>query len=1812
MSAHAGSASISNSLNSISTKSSSLDSQNESSQLYNFQRMSSLTVDDLLVEMVKTEKEYLDDLRDMAQVHFVSELLICHAALQPSLSKVLVWAEEAAPIYRRYVSEYVYDPQESEELIYLRRRPLVRLRFFSKFFKKLDEFLPNVRGIASQAVIYKTLVSSARAKVESERIRVARMSIDFSKVRSFDTLQPVATNFNPKSISLRSYCQCHLRHRTGRTFSGLPVELLLISEPLTSDALAICQLHELQRYLLFPTFRRADLVYSPTSSASTIVLTSYDGSLIELEFSSIQNRNTWASKLEQIFPQAPSLPAGARPRRAFSADLNGLQISTAQLESDFLDSELQSPRLFEEPEIKPFIVQSELSPKKRNSVIKMSPSPSKKRHSVRFGSRIVSDSRLSLSSSSGLSPYRKLQLRLIERQRAISSVNPPIVDSVLKEESPYSSPNLTGASPKQSSPQVRGQLVGSSPVIIRDKAPTAKTVSTLSQVKSLSSSNSGSSESLSSLNKETAKPQNVQEPASSISLVQASPTILSQPENLNCESTSHMYTASNSMISVDVTSAKNPVSSESPVDPEADNSVKPADSRGILLVPNSSSRDRLNSPSILRSSAPNSFRVSPSSQEDLAELNSQSPRENSPIISSVNTESSKFSSQNHRKGKTSFSFTRKPKRYVLNEDGGTPPLQERKSSVTSLLRNMSTKTQSNSGKVPSNDNSDSANSDKNISVIYSRLNNRRSSTALCNLSPNVGSPHAGSPITESPALGTASMVSDTPSSISSQFSDNSESDTNRGHHRRTMSAGIMRTLHRINMRPVSIATSTSPILQSTPEEGSSASLESSPRLSQSSGRPRASMHEVLSRVISKNDNPEKSPENSPRLSQSSYRQRVSMHEVISESLDNTNRNVSSASDPGSTFSETSSLSVDEGSSSKSSRINVFSRTARKARAALAQNHAALRDRVSVDSSRAESSGSQPLSESEVIEVPTGEKTFTTISTKPPSPNQRTSIVEVLPEGRLRDSNEEEESSFPTPKPAYLSRPSTASSSTSASIYVDAAEQLVSPTPSLKVDIQASKMECGDELYSPGYPPSPGLDLIPTNVFTSKENEPVSDYTETSSNRSGIDERLIENSSKSSEDFSQSLVPLSAKVRDSTIIPDQSGSSNTLATMRSTRSIASAIEDFEEGDDYYSVLEMPMIDSSDSHSEAGSEGTIGADDTLIESVDNDDDDEPEMNVKVHIMEEFGTREIEHTQEFQPLLVQGDLDLDEDVSVPALRIKRQPLEQSIPLQSNSDLSSELDIGQTNILEVHEINPKEELPLGKLVPKATLIDTEFVERKLPETTSKSAASPELMNQVSDAASDHFDDQDSPDEVEEDSSSSQENTDDEMSIGSKISDIIETPKPLNFSRRISSLPVTSSRDSSHESLASSISRTSTDKSLKSIQSLSRLRFEYDPNSGNDSKESEKPIPKMPSFSSMNLTSKPSEEMKVVLCKCNAFVYEWRQNRWDRLGDKELRVIVTVTEDSGCVEVWPASSTAFKPSSPATLNSQTSTNESASSPSGLQPRKTRSVTFNFGGENLNMSHISNEAGPVLTILLNSQSSVRRSTAFDIHVKRSGAIGTTMFRVRAPSDAEHLVNAMNSCRLDFKNIRTRSFVASGAASIASSSSSISSSGSKMKFPTLMPKPWYNPVLDDCTPETFNRLFLEVEDGQEVMLIKNYKCRLYLRQNALKWRNLGAARVSVAATSHNGGNLVSVIRRDGAKIFEMPIEAGMFEKLGKLGISLGVNSGSDELVPRQRDNIDYPSGIYMLQFRLENDVQIVYKAIKETAVDQNQAVSSALA
>ncbi|KAK9448631.1 uncharacterized protein V1518DRAFT_417767 [Limtongia smithiae] len=1601
-----------------------------------------LTVDDLFNEVEVTEVQYIADLHAIEDVDLVPELLICHAALKPTLTKVLVWAEEAAPIYNLYVKQYTHDPDESEERVYLKRRPLVRLRFYSKFFKKLEEFLPNVRGIATQAAMYRTLVTAARSKVEAEKVRLARLQIDFSRVRSFDNLEPVAAAFSTKSITLRSYCQCHLEHRTGKTFTGLPVEILIVVEPMMSDALAICQLHEFQRFLLFPTFRRADLVYTPTVSDSTIKLTAYDGSTLQLEFSSIENRNVWAKKLREVFPPTPKLPLTSQ-QRSWSEGFQGLQISTASatnaaaghrsVSAPLLEGELHSTSLYEEPELKKYIVTSEISTaKKRFSLLRSSSKASvssDKRSSGRW-SRVPNESK-SNSYSSSVSQYRRLQQKLSDRQRSLSEQI-----SVLEERITSGDDKLKKADRRKSAlPTIK------SPEILEESGPVSEAPEIEKQSTRAEKRASRRESRMSRSKQQSSSCESIPEEAEIIDEAPAITVDGTRPGSKRRISQAKTVRHS-SMLLDEPVDFKTPAITESVTTPALQEKRVSVSPPGIYLVPGGSPKEK----SIGDQSTTNLAALA-NAEEPLEEEKSKSPA----------------LEVKHPAKSPRFGFTSKGKEYKLESEGFS-------SNISASIRKI-TPHFSMSGIVGSRASSSSSNG-KNDEKESPRIL-RHSSAIVSSLSPHLDSKSQHYNDSKSPRMSVGSHIS--------MSSDRSDSGQN---HKSTFS-GMLHGLQPFSR--FSVRSSTSSHMQYESAKSRESLLVAEQTIEEHV------QVDVVDKVIEETTihvvTPEAEPE-TPVIKTISEIEALPQTELAPQPI---GTRMSVIEEPEVVLSPVKEVKPVEKKS-----LNIFSRHARKARAALA---AAPPQTLTLDTSEPHVSSIIEKADDTIRNSPMG--TTTTITTEPPSP-AGDNIIEELPEVDIIDKRDSQ-STVEQAVPEDASKDD---------VWHDVIDDDITEEPETQVAVAVPVV-------------TPRLEI--------REGTPKN-------TQSGFTSRVLEKPPN---------VKLTNLMSDYSTAPHSPGYPPTPTT-----------EEIETSAFHEELPDMVSTQTTYSSTRLSSYGHFNFDDVM----DRQD---------VFSLKPLGFRPSSSGGMSPPPPTNTD---DDDIPPPPL-----PLMPRSPnsVRSRYSVTSTVRDSKATIRFTDDFENKYALS------DAAMSDDE------QEDSKKRNEFNDEFKDANEERPSSIDTETSQTEDEDYIQKATEQVEDETAM-------METPtisrvSPLVVTSRLSLSPT---KQLSKESISSLVSgKYSSDGSPQLSRPCSPLKFGVTdaPVEGSD-EDSLSYVP------SSTMPSPPMDEMKIVLFRSNAFVYEWSHHKWDRISDKEVRVVVTVTEDSGLIEIWPITA-ALRNSEP---NCETPSLSSLIDDNAKKSTKTRSVHFAIGGNNI-LSLGSGANGPILTIPLTSQSNIRRSTAFDVHVKRCAASGgITMFRTRTAVEADHMVNAMNSCKLDFYGLKSRPFSLSSP-SIASSETSSMSSASSLRLRTM--SMWHHPSLETSRHSTFffngsnnnttpSTPTIVLASG-EVLLVKDFKCRLFLRQNALKWRNLGPARVTVIGVPEElGGNKVAVKRPDGQVVFELSAGQSSFERVGKSGLAVHVMAEIAETAAAITDG-DSRVAVYMLQFKGDKDTGLVYRAIEET-------------
>jgi hypothetical protein len=144
-------------------------------------------------------------------------------------------------------------------MAYLRKRPFSRLTYLAKSFTSIEVQLLSSIG----ANIMQNLVRCSRKKVRAEVEFADTNTFIFSKVRNFNTLQSASGSFDPSRIIQRDFFDMELVNGK-ETALQCSVEVFLLAER-NKTTLAICEIAQPGRALMFPSFSQGDLILDKRS-----------------------------------------------------------------------------------------------------------------------------------------------------------------------------------------------------------------------------------------------------------------------------------------------------------------------------------------------------------------------------------------------------------------------------------------------------------------------------------------------------------------------------------------------------------------------------------------------------------------------------------------------------------------------------------------------------------------------------------------------------------------------------------------------------------------------------------------------------------------------------------------------------------------------------------------------------------------------------------------------------------------------------------------------------------------------------------------------------------------------------------------------------------------------------------------------------------------------------------------------------------------------------------------------------------------------------------------------------------------------------------------------------------------------------------------------------------------------------------------------------------------------------------------------------------------------------------------------------------
>ncbi|KAK9455316.1 hypothetical protein V1511DRAFT_346869 [Dipodascopsis uninucleata] len=1404
---------------------------------------------------------------------------------------------------------------------------------------------------------------------------------------------------------MRSYCQCHLRHRSGKSFNGLPVEILLVAEPSSSEALAICQLHEFKRYLLFPTFRHADLLYNYDERELLISLASSDDSLIELEFSSIENRGIWSAKFTELFRPPSNFP---RRYSTNPGELNGLQISAEiteglarsnipEIEAKILEAELKSTNLREDYDLKGFVADNISPVKKRRSLLK-------------YG----------------------------------SMNNLPRMEPVLKSRSPNEGRNLGHGHgrgpielPKQCNRIASDPILGASFDVIQQQ-PSAK--------------HSG---------------------IHSVYREKIAPVVVKSPDMSNLN---------------------------------VDQQVNEVRGGRALRISSANTYSRISTVSGKRlelnatDKTEKSVSFTPARSDDIESEFKPVARKRSSVFDFGRRKSTVVKSPDPSKGTTEFITGLSPRSMSSFDIISKKSYGELKNTPLAIPERAKDKERSRSSSAksvlsvlrkispifgPSRKVSESSGNTE-----YSTTSTRSafSSTGKSLRTPLVTSPNSN---TLSPDLNSTTANGMSSENRKPRFSAF-------GLKRRNASRYPSRQNAEYEYTNVSPKVEQGPIKKLENKASSFFRAVKSPKL-------------VGAATISSNGN--NSERNGPVISSKSATARTKLTSII-----NVPRSPNYGDDP--ELSEALHTSPNLQIPSPS----LKSKTIESARRL-----------------------SRPL---------------------PQVPPKLSPVYVHEQHGIISDGSDDDDS-----KGAVIELEMTQIDPNGITLKRDSTEKsrISSEYPHLSTDQIAdaeSFQSCRQntlQVDSLGR----SLDLASNSMLTLNEHaDATTGEREALTPRSDVFRSRHRRSSTSSQPQDSSPI-LSLFVpqfpeRLNSIMSDVSTSSRDSrnTTFHGSQDTIRLSADFEH--ERYSLMDSPISDNED-YSENVDESSG------VTSVRNSDFETASEN-SAH-SEEL------HEDEYHEIVDDRLHNSNKESlsTVPSIRL--------VNSESMRRLAAFIDPEDTGP-EHHNLNLEDMLALQELPKReiSFILQNENVISKNSDESFRQSV-PEV----------YIIDSETEDESRDCYVSQSYKHEDPATIisRSKLSPVEELSEPetesgkLNHKHMLSSIALELHPDLSVSS--SLIKRTP-----------SPLRNEYNPSSDSSTTNSEgarsgvdsdsvsctTPSPTVKANAEAT-TIKSNQDMKIILFKGNALVYEWINQKWDRISDQNLGVLVIVFENYGAVEIWPLQNLYDNEANGSIKQLAQQVMQSE-----IENKKT---TVSTGGD-MSSAVLPKEA--MLTLPITRQSNIRRSTVFDVHFRQAYGTGMMMFRMRTVVEADHFMNAMNSCRLDFRSLKSRPF--SITQSVDSTFSSMSGSSASLRNGVSMQ---INPILHGSSVSV-NSIGLKSNNSTTDLnswLIRDLRCRLFLRQNALKWRNLGPSKLTIQRDTEDRKYHIIVKRADDTVVFDLSSSSGRLERLGRTGVAIHVLDDLPEL-SADVDNDSTRPAAYMLQFRNEKEALLVERASMEIKVE----------
>ncbi|ODQ82558.1 hypothetical protein BABINDRAFT_159122 [Babjeviella inositovora NRRL Y-12698] len=263
------------------------------------------------------------------------------------------WVEDVVGTYESYIRNYKDDIDALDFEKVLVRKPLMRLRYLTKFLETLIKVsaeagdFAHIDHLSTCFEKVSTLLVNAKLKLESELQDADANSIGFGKVRILERMTPCAAAFSLTDVLKRGRFFVSLKHPI------MPIEDMLCEafllkngngqsdksgfaasvsfSPDLATGLAICAIEAVGRSLLFPPFRPGELSIMELDGKG-ITLTpalkeDAEDILLHLEFLEPREAPLWTACFRELFQEKHQDPLPA----TFKQTGLGLMEPTAEL-----------------------------------------------------------------------------------------------------------------------------------------------------------------------------------------------------------------------------------------------------------------------------------------------------------------------------------------------------------------------------------------------------------------------------------------------------------------------------------------------------------------------------------------------------------------------------------------------------------------------------------------------------------------------------------------------------------------------------------------------------------------------------------------------------------------------------------------------------------------------------------------------------------------------------------------------------------------------------------------------------------------------------------------------------------------------------------------------------------------------------------------------------------------------------------------------------------------------------------------------------------------------------------------------------------------------------------------------------------------------------------------------------------------------------------------------------------------------------------------------------------------------------------------